>query len=234
VTRRPDVRSTLRRIARDERGLSLAELIVAVVVTLVLLSLVFGFFMIGNKSIVLSRSASIDSGTASNAMNEMSRVVRSGSGLAVKNQTFLNSAFLAASQESVTLYSYVDSPTTAARPIIVQFSLDAQRNLVEKRWLPTGTDGDYFLFNGGIAATPTTIRRLGGPIAGTPTGQPQLFTFQSTTGAMTPQSDGTILAANLASIVGVQIDVRVNTAASGTVPIPIEMRNTVLLANPVS
>jgi prepilin-type N-terminal cleavage/methylation domain-containing protein len=224
---------TARTVRDDQRGLSLPELIVAIMVTLVLLGMVFTFFLIGSRTIASTRSASLDSGVASNMMNEISRVIRSGTPHPVVGQPINDPPFLAATRESFTIYSFVDTPVTAVRPIIVQFSLDANRNLIEKRWAASGTSGDFFTFaaSPGVppVTAPTSTRRLGGPVALTATGQPQLFTFLSASGAMTMPTAG-IAPADLPSIVSVQVDVRVNTA-TGTVSIPIEMRNVVLLPN---
>jgi len=229
------LRSALRdsRLRDDERGISLPELLVAIMVTLVLLGMVFTFFLIGSRTIASTRSASLDSGVASNMMNEITRVIRSGTQHPVAGQAVNDPPFIAASKESLTIYSFIDSPVSAARPIIVQFSLDAKRNLVEKRWSSTGKSGDFFLFAAapGVppVTAPTSTRTLGGPVAVTTAGQAELFTFRSTAGAMTMPAGG-IATIDLPSIVSVQVDVRVNTS-TGTAAIPIEMRNLVLLPN---
>lgn len=226
------VRRRLRPLQDDdgERGLSLAELIVGVTVTLVLLGMVVSFFMIGSKTIASTRTTSLDSGVASNLMNEISRVIRVGSDNPIVGTAQPQPAFLAASNESLTMYSFVDASTAAVNPVIVQFSLDGTRSVVEKRWAATSTAGGYFVFPDYTSSAPSSTRRLGGPVAPTPSGAAQLFTYNAASGPLSMPGTGTIAPTDLDSIISVQVDIRVNTNTASNAP-GIEMQNTVGIPN---
>lgn len=215
---------------RDDRGLTAAELLVAAVITILVLLMTSSFFLSATTAVTKSRNASLDSGTATNAMIEVSRVLRSGSPNPVLNNSLPDPIFLAGTAESVTLYSYADASVTSPSPMIMQFAVDATtRQLVEKRWAATANAGGYFTFPDYTTATPTWQRTIAGPISTTPTGRPPLFVYLASTGTITVGGTGLTLAQRN-TIVSVQVTVRVN--ASGYVGATgVELQNTVGLPN---
>ena len=215
---------------RDDRGLTAAELLIAAVITILILLMTSSFFLSATTAVTTSRNAALDSGTASNAMIELTRVLRSGSPNPVINNSVPDPIFLAGSAESVTIYSYADASVSSPSPMIMQFTVDATtRQLVEKRWAATGNAGGYFTFPDYTTATPTWQRTIAGPIATTPTGKPPLFVYLASTGAVTVGGTGLTLAQRT-SLVSVQVTVRVN--ASGYVGATgVELQNTVGLPN---
>lgn len=219
----------MRRRWADDAGMTAAELMIGSVITILVLLMASSFFLSGTNSITTSRNTALDAGTASNAMTEISKVIRSGAPNPVINNALPDPIFLAASTESVTLYSYADAAVTNTSPMIMQFSLDASRQLVEKRWAATGVTGGYFTFPDYTTATPTWVRTIAGPLAATPAGKPPLFTYLSTTGPLTITGSGLTLAQR-GSVVSVQVVVRVNASgyagATG-----VEVQNTVGLPN---
>lgn len=221
--------ATTERRWADDRGLSAAELMIGSVISILVLLMASSFFLSGTTSITRSRNTALDAGTASNAMTEISKVVRSGAPNPVINNALPDPIFLAASAESVTLYSYADAAVTNTRPMIMQFSLDGSRQLVEKRWAATSATGGYFTFPDYTTAVPTSVRTIAGPIGTTPTGKSPLFVYASTAGPLSITGSGLTLAQRQ-SVVSVQVTVRINASgyagATG-----VEMQSTVGLPN---
>lgn len=214
----------------DEHGITVAELTIAGFILVLLLVMVSSFFFVSTNVVTSSRSSALDAGTAANAMTELSRVIRSSDNHPVINNSAAQPAVIAATNESVTVYSFIDSSLTNTSPVIVQFSLDATRNLVETRWNSTSSTGGYFVFPTTLTtANASMVRTIGGPLSTTPTGKPPLFVYQSTAGSLTVPAGG-FTAAQLGSIVSIQVSVRVNTGAT-TGSQSVEMVNTVGLPN---
>lgn len=206
-----------------------AELMIGSVITILVLLMASSFFLSGTTSITRSRNTALDAGTASNAMTEISKVIRSGAPNPVINNALPDPIFLAGTGESVTLYSYADATVTGTRPMIMQFSLDSSRQLVEKRWTATGATGGYFTFPDYTTATPSWVRTIAGPIGATPAGKSPLFVYTSRGGPITITGPGLTLAQR-SSVVSVQVTVRINASgyagATG-----VEVQSTVGLPN---
>jgi prepilin-type N-terminal cleavage/methylation domain-containing protein len=181
---------------RSEDGFTLAELLVAIMVLSILLAIVGGFFVSSVKVITATQAIAQGTGNASNVTNELTKVVRSGANQPVAGQPKANAAFVVASSEALTMYSYVNSYASAGstnvRPLIVQFSLNSSRRLVEKRWQPTSTAGTYFIFPTSTqlaSTTPMLTRVIGAPLLATPTGGDPLFVYLDSSGSATTSTD---------------------------------------------
>ncbi|MFF2053030.1 hypothetical protein ACFVU2_15625 [Leifsonia sp. NPDC058194] len=214
---------------RDE-GMTAAELVIAAFVTAIVLVMASSFFFRGTTAIMQSRNTSLDAGTVSSAMMEVSKVIRSGAPNPVLNNSIPDPVVLAGTAESVTLYSYADASVTNTAPMIMQFSVDpTTRQLVEKRWAATTNAGGYFTFPNYTTAVPTWSRTIAGPIGTTPSGKSPLFVFNAASGGMTLGASG-LSAPQRNSIVSVLVTIRVNgsgyAGANG-----VEEQNTVGLPN---
>jgi prepilin-type N-terminal cleavage/methylation domain-containing protein len=231
----------------SERGFTLVELLVAIFVLAILLTMVTVFFASTLKIITTTQGTQQATANASTTINTVARVVRSSSEVTITGGTTPSPAFIAGTSESATFYSYTDayvsSSSTQVQPSIVQFSLNASRQLVEKRWLPTATSGDIFTFPA-LTATPTYNHIIGGPLLATPAAPPAsapastyldsayapLFTYLDATGlAITPSGTG-LTCAQQQSVASVLVTVRVNGATSSVHP-AVVLQNTVGLPN---
>jgi prepilin-type N-terminal cleavage/methylation domain-containing protein len=208
-----------------ERGLSLAEMLVAMAVLAILLTIVGGFLVSAVNVITVTAATSQATAGASNDMNELEAVIRSGTDNAVKNSATVP-AFVAASAEGFTMYSFVNSyssaSSTVVRPQMVQFYLDATtRQLTEKRWVPS-ISGTYFTFPS--SSTPaTTTRTLPGKIEPTPTSGSNtndLFTYFDGSGAKVIPT-----ATNLGTIQSVRVTVRILGAKNSAHPNVVLVNN---------
>jgi type II secretory pathway pseudopilin PulG len=219
-----------------EDGISLVELLVASMVLAILLSIVGGLLVSSVKVIASTQATVQGTATASNVANELTSVIRSGANQPVAGQLLSNAAFVVASSESLTMYSYVNSYTsvtsTQVRPLLVQFSLNSARQVVEKRWTPTSTSGTYFIFPTLAqlaSATPMSTRIIGGPLLATPTtgvNTDPLFVYLNASGAVIPSPTG----ANLCLIAAVRVTVRTQGPTTTSHP-AILVVNTVDIPN---
>ena len=223
----------LRRARAEDSGFSLAELLVAITVLGFLLVMSATILAWTGNAVLITQGTAQGAGTASDIMDELSTVIRSGSDQPVVNQLVANPPFLAAGTESLTMVSYVNSYTsstnTAVRPQLVQFSLNAKRQLIESRWLPSATNGSFFTFPA-TTTTPYWQRNFGGPLLATPTspaGSNPLFVYLTSTGAVVSNPTTT---AQFLTIASVEVTVRVLGAPKAARP-DVVLQNVVNIPN---
>lgn len=117
------MRALLRRLHRDQRGITLVELLVAMLITSLLLTLVGSFFvsMLKAQRTVSSVNESTRQGTTS--MTQVSRYLREASRWQV-TKTTNRAAFESASATSMQFYSGVDLSTSRAG--LTKVTIDVQ------------------------------------------------------------------------------------------------------------
>jgi len=143
---------------RSDDGFTLVELLVAMAVLSVVLVIVANLFVaVSNttRSATASRNAV---GQASNAMDELARVVRLGTPLPVAGSSAPAAAVVSGSATALTVLSYVDTSATAPMPTQVAFEL-VSGALRETRTATTAS-GSYAVVNG-----PVTTRTVASGLA---------------------------------------------------------------------
>lgn len=147
----------LAHLRRDERGVSLAELIVAMSVSILVLTMAGAFFV--SVSRASSTTTGVDSNTrvASTTMLEVQRMFRVASNNPVASGVDTQLAFQYASPTSVRFFAYINlNSTSDVQPVEVQFSLDAtKRTIVETKWNGVATDLSRTYFDFPRSNTPT-------------------------------------------------------------------------------
>jgi Tfp pilus assembly protein PilW len=149
-TRQP---ALLGRIAREERGISLVELIVAIALTAIISTLLVTIVVTVSRSFTREAHASTNSDSASVGMHELSRVIRAAAEVSLSGSpagTAPADAVISAGANQITLYSFVDAAAAPA-PFIVQFSVVADGTLSESRRI-----GSAVVPTGGVAAASTS------------------------------------------------------------------------------
>lgn len=237
------LRRRLRRTVRGDRGFSLIELLVAMGLLTVLLVLAGALFIGASKVSTSARYASVDSGVATNVMNEASNVVRFGTKIrAVTNSCNSVPAVVQATASTFLVYSgLAGDPVTAtgAAPALVLLTVDANGNLIEKQWAATKITNGCITYptisTAGVPATvsaaPVSTRIIGGPLTKSPSGGYALFSYADATGAAVPLSSGQVASGSLVNIASVQLDVAVDTS-KGSSKIPVHLQGSVSLQNP--
>lgn len=200
---------------RDDRGVSLAELIIAMSVTVLLLTMVGGFFVSVTRASTTTTGVDANTRVASTAMQEMQRMFRVASNNPVASGADTQYAFQYASATSVRFFAYINlNSAVEVQPVEVQFTLDAARGtLTETKWNGTPTDvtKSYFDFPRSttptLTATPTSSLVLATSVV--PPTRGGLFTYTDASGAaLTPTASG-LSADDLQAVRGVSLTLTV-------------------------
>lgn len=160
--------------ARDA-GLSLVELLVAMLLLGVFMTMISGLYVSASRSLGQARILTANTRQASNAMNEVARDIRAATENPVSGHPLADPALEEATPEALTLYAYVNLGMSAQQPVKIRLALDADRRLIETRWASTALAGGYFTF----AATPLSSRILAETVA--PSGT-ALFGYRDSAG----------------------------------------------------
>lgn len=211
----------------DDAGFSLLELLVAMGIFGLLMTLVVSMFVTGSQSFSTQRAEVQNSRTASTTMNELTRIIRSGTELPVYGSATASPVFSYAGSESLIMTSLIDTGTAATSPPIrVQFSRNSNNQLVESRWTAYSTRPTYWLFPADASSSRLLVASLVPASAATP-----LFTYYDKTGnALTPAAGGSLTSAQIRNIASVKVTLRVQ-AAPGAANGVVELRNEVGLPN---
>jgi Tfp pilus assembly protein PilW len=204
----------IRTRARRDDGLGLAELLVAMSLSVLLLVVIGGFFTAVIRSTAVSAVADTNARQASTAMATMVKYFHAATTNPVANQPSPAAAVVSAGATDVTFYAYVNMITTTAQPVMVRYYVDpTSHNLMEK--LSAGvcdaTTG-YCTF----PAVTTTIT-LGGPIASpTSSTNPPMTPPSSTRPLFTYLDAGGAPTTLLGSIDFVGINLELGSTKAGT------------------
>jgi len=162
----------MRRRTRDDDGLSLAETMVALGLTVGVV-LLATTALIDTSRAVRRNDTRVDSTTiARKGIADLTRVLRAATQLETGSAGALEPAFAYAGPEDLTVYANI---TADQRPTRVRFRVDAARDLVEDKWAATSSTAPYT-----FATTPVT-RVIARKV---PTGSASLFTYLDATGTV--------------------------------------------------
>ncbi|MEB0002151.1 prepilin-type N-terminal cleavage/methylation domain-containing protein [Cryobacterium sp. RTC2.1] len=213
---------------QSDSGFSLAELLVAMAIFGVIMAIVMGFFASATRASRENAAIGTNTESASNGMNEISRILRASTENPVINQAIDSPAFVSAGtgNEIVTIYAYVNLSSAAEQPVKVQFSLDSNRNLIETRWAGTPITAGYWSFTSGV---PTTRTLAGAVITRTGT-NPYLFTYRAKDGTPIPVPTAGFTDADLRTIASIQVTIAIGATSTATTAI-VTLQNTVGLPN---
>ena len=213
--------------ARSERGVTLVELIVSTGLLTMMLIVVVTFFSSFSRTLNADLGSTNSATTAAVGMNEVTRIIRSGTEIPVSGQTLNLPVFIEASNENVLLYAFIDTDSVDPAPMKVRFSISGSGELTETRWASYVVNTSYWAFQNVAYSSRVVARKIIAPTGS----EPYMFTFYDATGAViaTDQA-GVIPAANLRSIAAVQISLKVQADASGRAD-AVRLQNTVGIPN---
>lgn len=210
----------------DERGMSMSELLVSMLIFSVLLTVVAGMYVSITRSSNQSQAIDASTRVAANAMNEVSLVIRNGTTIAQSGTTDLISAFPEATSDTLTVYSILDSTSAGLTPVKVKFWINEDRELIETRWTATRS-GDYWTWPTG---TSSTSRNLSGSLLVSE--DKPLFTYLDESGAkISGGSGGTLGSDQRAKVTSVSITMRVEAADGGADLRTVDLDNVVGVPN---
>jgi prepilin-type N-terminal cleavage/methylation domain-containing protein len=218
----------------SQAGITLVELMVAMIVFGILSAIVVSLYTATNKSVLSTSSSDQNTQAAGNVMNELTRVIRG----ATTNPTSgggESSALLTATPTVLALYSYVDSSALSPSPFLVQFTINsANGQLVEKRW-PASTDSNG-IFTFDSTKTPSLTRTFPGKLSA-----PVLFAYYGlnnvplgnpvagSSATLSPTSI-TKLGSDLDLVVAITVTVTSQSSTNTTIK-PATLQNTVGMPN---
>ncbi len=207
---RPDV--------RDDSGMSLTELLVTMMLTMVLLAVTGTVFVSTMKTVSTSRAKLTQAQDARVSLDALTLRLRVAVPPAVGS-----AAFVTAAPSQVTFYASLQNGSTAdPAPTLVDFRIDTTRRcLLQTLTLASGTAGSY--------TWPAASARSSCVAYGTIASLSRLFTyFPDGTSTVALGTAGTVAAADLASIGSVAIDL---TIRAGTAARPTSVASRVTLPN---
>jgi prepilin-type N-terminal cleavage/methylation domain-containing protein len=210
----------LRSLSPDS-GLSLIELLVAMMLSGILLAMVGTLFVTVAKATTSSNLTREAASVAGNVANAMSKTIRFAAQNAVQNQLALDPAVVAGTPTALTVYSLADAATANPAPSMVRYRV-VDTNLVEERWTAADTAG-YWTF---AAGTPATVRSLGGAIVQ----GGGIFAYLDSSGTEITPGTGGLTAAQRDLVAAIRITVRVRSATSADAPLAV-VENTVGMPN---
>jgi prepilin-type N-terminal cleavage/methylation domain-containing protein len=216
-------RTVLARVRRDDSGISLIEMLVAMMLSGILLAMVGTLFVTIARATTTSNLSREASAVAGNAASAMSKTIRFAVQNRVQGQLALDPALVEATPTSITLYSIADAQPAKPAPAMVRYRI-AVGELLEERWTASDTGG-FWTFSGGA---PALVRPLGATVLASDT-QP-LFEYLDSTGArLTPGASG-LTADQRAEVTAVAVTVRARATTPDDAPLAV-VENTVGMPN---
>lgn len=209
-----------------DAGITLIELIVASVVSLLMLTIVSATFIQIAKLTASAQSTRVATGVAWTVMDELSGVVRQGTQVDTSSTATEGAVLAGSTPNALVIDAYVNAAVAGGQPTIaptrVTFGVNASGYLTEQRVLGVAAGG-YYAFTG----TPTS-RTVNGPLVTTGAGN-ALFTYYAGGTVLVPGSTG--LTADQAGQV-TAVGITVTVASAGTAgPDPVRLVNTITMPN---
>lgn len=208
------IHARLRRIAEPsskERGISLVELLVAMMVFALLLAMTVGFFASANRANLLDRTLDTSNRSASSALDEVTRMIRGAVTHPVNGQQVDDAAFTTAGANSIVFYTSINLTGSTATMLKVAFTITTAGALQEQIWQPSVVSGFST-----YVATPTTTRIIATPIVLQAAGGPAAFSYLDSTGLALPMTSGAVLPTNIGSIAAVTVSIQVGASNSSS------------------
>lgn len=136
------VQRRLRPLRRNEDGITLIELLVAMILLGVLLTVVASLYVSSMNAVALSREVTGNTKQVSNAMNETSRVIRAGTENPLTPPAVPAPAFVSAKKDEIIIYAFINLQNAQEQPQMIRLWVDrATGKYMESRWRATAVSG---------------------------------------------------------------------------------------------
>lgn len=208
---------------RRDAGVTLPELIVTMMIFAMITTLIMTFVITMSRTFTRDREQADSANVGSVGMNEVSRVIRSATELRITSGgSTAEPVFIEAGPNTMTLYSYIDSGTSSVKPIKVQFFIDSNRRLVEKRWNVTNSASPW-----SFATTASSTRTIARSI---PVGAAALFTYLDKDSVPLSFTSGVLSTTNRQNVAAVDVRLTVQSDLTSRAA-PVELRSTIGIPN---
>jgi len=216
-------------LGRDD-GLTLVELLVAMVLLGVLLSVIAGLYTSALRAVTQARGQTGNTKIASTIMNETARVIRAGTEIPLTPPALPAPAFVSATKDDVLLYAYINLTSSTEQPQLIRLRVDRTTgNFIESRWPATPATGGRWTFPANPCVTtntptgctaPTSKATLGGAI---PASLTEVFKYYASNGTQIPVPSGGLSADDRALVASVKVTIVVQpTLTDNTNPVTLE------------
>lgn len=194
----------------DDRGVSLAELLVTIMIFGIVLTVVTGMFVSLTRVTTQANATDQNVRQVSNGMNELAREIRGAVNNPVPNVADAAS-FSVATTESMTFSTAVNQSGSTAQPQLVTFALAANRSLVETKTAAVAYQTSYWQFTGAVSK-----RTLTGPVSASSASVPVLFQYFDSTGTqLTPNAQGALTGTQMGNISTVTVTLTIKSTRAG-------------------
>lgn len=228
-----------RRLRRDESGITLIELLIAMVLLGIFLAIVANLYVSSLKVVSLGRELSGNTKVASTAMNEASRVIRAGTENPKTPPAEADPAFVIANKDDLVMYAFINLSNSAEQPQMFRLRVDRTTGkLIESRWPAVALSNGRWQFPANPCSAPSVPVGCTAPAATSviaETISPQgsnapVFTYLDNEGnVLTPTSTGLTLA-NRKLVAAVRVRISVQTSLTDDSN-PVILENTVGIPN---
>jgi prepilin-type N-terminal cleavage/methylation domain-containing protein len=208
---------------RDDRGVTLVETLVVMVLSGILMSITAVFFVTVTKQTMQAEDIRRSTADASNIMNVVSTSIRAAVRNAVASSPTPDPAVVAATPTSITVITYTDAGPSFETPLRLRYRVDSAGRMVEDRWDATLVNG-YAVFPS-MSTNPSSTRVLGNVVVNTSTDP--LFRYYDTAGGQLGGS-GTLTSAQRSAVTAVRFNVKVRADGSDEV---VDLDNTIGMPN---
>jgi Tfp pilus assembly protein PilW len=205
---------TFRRLRDEDAGLSLTELLVSSIMTLLILAMVGTMFIQIAKITTQSTQTTKSNNATADIANEITAVLRVATTNPRSGATLPDPAIVEGSRESLTVYSLSNTSADSPAPVQVKFSIvdkpGAPRQLLEERCTGVASGG---FWNFSTCAS-TSQRYIGDailPLTGT---SDQLFTYYTANHTEIIIGAGTLSLAQRQTVASIRVYVSVKAAGS--------------------
>lgn len=149
--------------AERERGLTLVELLVAMSLLAIVMTLITVLVVSVSQTFTRQESQQDSTNQAALAMQQVTRVIRSGTEIEVSSTWQPAPVFSTATPSSMMLNAYVGIESTDEGPTRVTLTVDSgRRELVETRY-PSSKSGGVWVYSGTPSRTHVVVRDVTSP-----------------------------------------------------------------------
>ncbi|MGV8886076.1 MAG: type II secretion system protein [Microbacteriaceae bacterium] len=136
------IQRKFRPLRRNEDGITLIELLVAMILLGILLTVVVSLYVSATNAVSLARAVTGNTKQVSNAMNEASRVIRAGTENPLTPPATPAPAFVSAKKDDVIIYAFINLENAQEQPQMIRLWVDrATGTFMESRWRATAVTG---------------------------------------------------------------------------------------------
>jgi len=214
---------TLATLRSEERGVTLVETLVVMVLSGIIMSITAVFFVTVTKQTMQAEDIRSSTADASNIMNVVSTSIRAAVRNAVESSPNPDPAIVAASPTSITIITYTDAGPSFETPLRLRYRVDREGRMIEERWDANVVNG-YAVFPS-MSTDPVSTRILGNVVVNS--ASDPLFRYFNANSAQVGGSSA-LTSAQRNSVTSVRFTVKVRAENSREV---VVLDNTVGMPN---